>query len=356
MAANTTDTQTRFDQTRLNGHQAPPASSRPVGSPTSATVPVRDPASARSASRPAVTAGTKPRRSATAGEAVLAYLRFQAQTLASLEPRVRADEFDSVHQMRVATRRLRAALRSFGDVIPRSATRHLYGELKWLGRALGAARDGEVLAGHLQDSLRPMPPELLIGPVQARVQGHYAPRRAAARTDLLELLDSPRYAALLAELDQVSSGPAHGPRAAEPARDVLPAGVRRAYRQAQRRMRRARHTQPGEARDVALHQARKSARRARYAAAAATAVTGKKAARFAKQMKKVQSVFGDHQDAVLARQAARDLGIGAHLAGENAFSYGLLYEREACQARRLQARARHVWRRAARPRYRRWMK
>jgi CHAD domain-containing protein len=256
----------------------------------------------------------------------------------------------------VATRRLRAALRSFGDVIPRPATAHLAGELQWLGRALGAARDSEVLAGHLRDSLRPTPPELLIGPVQARVQGHYAPRRAAARTDLLEVLDSPRYAALLAELDRVATGPAPGPRAGEPARDVLPAGVRRAFRQAQRRMRRAKHTRPGEARDVALHQARKSARRARYAAEAATPVIGKQARRFARQMKKVQSVLGDHQDSVLARQAARDLGISAHLAGENAFSYGLLHERESHRAERLQARARRVWRHAARPRYRRWMK
>ena len=61
-------------------------------------------------------------------------------------------------------------------------------------------------------------------------------------------------------------------------------------------------------------------------------------------MKQVQSVLGDHQDAVLARQAARDLGIGAHLAGENAFTYGLLYEREAL-SRRAPARrdARRAW-------------
>ena len=72
-------------------------------------------------------------------------------------------------------------------------------------------------------------------------------------------------------------------------------------------------------------------------------------------MKKVQSVLGDQHDAVLARQAARDLGIGAHLAGENAFTYGLLYERELRHAERRKRDARQVWRRAARPRYRRWM-
>ena len=53
---------------------------------------------------------------------------------------------------------------------------------------------------------------------------------------------------------------------------------------------------------------------------------------------------------------ARDLGIGAHLAGENAFTYGLLYEREAHRAERLQAAAGKTWQRASRSRYRKWMK
>jgi hypothetical protein len=72
-------------------------------------------------------------------------------------------------------------------------------------------------------------------------------------------------------------------------------------------------------------------------------------------MKQVQSVLGDHHDAVLARQAARDLGIGAHLAGENAFTYGLLYERELHHSERLRTRARKVWRHASRSENRRWM-
>ncbi len=64
-------------------------------------------------------------------------------------------------------------------------------------------------------------------------------------------------------------------------------------------------------------------------------------------MKKVQSVLGEHQDSVIARAVARDLGIGAHLAGENAFSYGLLYGRDACGAERFQAEARRAWKRAS---------
>jgi CHAD domain-containing protein len=132
--------------------------------------------------------------------------------------------------------------------------------------------------------------------------------------------------------------------------------VHKAYRQAGKRMRVARRTPPGQDRDVALHQARKSARRARYAAEAATPAVGKQATKFGKQMKKVQSVVGDHQDAVIARAASRDLGIGAHLAGENAFTYGLLYDSEYHRAHVLERKARKVWKKVSRPRYRRWMK
>jgi CHAD domain-containing protein len=107
---------------------------------------------------------------------------------------------------------------------------------------------------------------------------------------------------------------------------------------------------------AALHRARKSARRARYAAEAASPVLGRPARRFAREMKKVQAVLGDHQDSVIARQAARDLAIGAHLAGENAFTYGLLYECESHRAERRAAEARRVWERASRSRYRRWMR
>lgn len=45
--------------------------------------------------RPPVIAGTRPPRDSSAGDGVLAYLRIQTHTLKTLEPSVRADEFDS---------------------------------------------------------------------------------------------------------------------------------------------------------------------------------------------------------------------------------------------------------------------
>jgi CHAD domain-containing protein len=293
--------------------------------------------------------------SAPAGQVVQDYLRAQAETLKALDPLVRRDEPDSVHKMRVTARRLRSALQAFGQVIPESQTGRLAGELKWIGGVLGDARDGEVLSEHLVSELAEFPAEQVIGPVQARVEAHFAPRRAAARSALLRALDSQRYFELLNELDRLIDDPPAGPAAREPASDVLPAAARRAYRRTARRMHRARNAPAGRSADVALHETRKAAKRARYATEAMTPAFGKQARRFARQMKKIQSVLGDHQDTVIARQAERELGIAAHLAGENAFSYGLLYESDADHATQLRADARGTWKKVSRARYRRWM-
>ena len=291
-----------------------------------------------------------------ASTVVLAYLREQAQRLKALDPMVRRDEPDAVHQMRVATRRLRATLRSFRRMISGARTEHLAAELRWLGGVLGEARDAEVLTQHLDEVLRTVPVEQLIGPVQARVQVHFAPVRAQAREAAVAALDSQRYFALLDELERVIDELPFRPRAAGPASDVLPREVRRAYRKTARRMRRAPRAAAGDATDVALHEARKAAKQARYAGELAAPALGQDAGRFAKRMKKLQSVLGAHQDAVIARQAERDLGIEAHLAGENAFTWGLLHERERHHAGDLQAQAAAAWRKASRSRYRAWLR
>jgi CHAD domain-containing protein len=289
-----------------------------------------------------------------AGQVVLAYLGAQADRLTALDPQVREDEPDSVHQMRVTTRRLRSTLRSFRRVLPRDASAHLGAELKWLGGLLGEARDREVLPAHLLTATGSIPVQDLVGPVQARIQAHFAPMHAAARAEVLAVLDSARYFALLDELDRLLACPPPGPEAGWPAAEVLPAAVRRVYRKTARRMRRAWHTPAGPRQDAALHEARKAARQARYAAEAVIPVAGRPARQFASQMKHVQSVLGKHQDTVLAGQVARQLGMTAHLAGENAFTYGLLHEHESDSRARLRAQARQVWRKASRPSYRDW--
>jgi CHAD domain-containing protein len=290
---------------------------------------------------------------------VLGYLDAQAAKLSVLDLAVRRDKPDSVHQMRVTVRRLRSTLQSFTGILSGPETEHLRAELKWLGGVLGGARDNEVLADQLHAGLKAVPTELVLGPAQARITMHFAPLEASTRKAVLDALDSERYRALRAELARLLDSPPLTPAAAEPAGKALPLAVGRAYRRTRRRMRAADHAPAGRARDVALHETRKAAKRARYAAEAAAPglgkKTGKQARRFARRMLQVQSTLGGHQDAVIAQATAREIGVQAHLAGENAFSFGLLNERAHQQAVACADQARHDWRRASRKKTRGWL-
>jgi CHAD domain-containing protein len=287
---------------------------------------------------------------------VTGYLAAQVDELVALDPMVRRFRPDSVHQMRIATRRLRSTLRAFGAVLRRDATDRIAGELKWLGDALGQERDAEVLASHLRGQQEQTAAAQLIGPVAARIGAHFARADAAARAAVLTALDSERYTALLDGLDALIADPPLGPAGHEPAGAALTFAVARCYARTRRRMRRAFAAPAGPGRDVALHDARKAAKRARYAAEAASPVAGSDAQQFAKRMKNVQSVLGAYQDTVIARQLERNLGVAAHLASENAFSYGMFYERDACDARMLADIAAKTWRKSSRRRYRLWLR
>lgn len=290
---------------------------------------------------------------------VLAYLRDQLEKLTTWDMAVRRDEYDSVHQMRVAGRRMRAALQAFEPLLRGERVQNLISELRWLGQELGGARDAEVLADHLATRANGIPTELLLGPVTARIEGHYAPVQADARREMLEALSSERYIALLRSIEGfLKYPPLTTTRPADDGSDSVPALVYRAHRRVKRRMRRAMKATPGPQRDTALHEVRKAAKRARYAAEVATLAPGKrkKARRSARAYKKLQSLLGDHHDAIISAAAFRDLALHAYSDGENTFTYGLLYQRELDDAARLAGKAPRAWKRASRKKRLAWMK
>ena len=88
-------------------------------------------------------------------------------------------------------------------------------------------------------------------------------------------------------------------------------------------------------RDVEWHEARKASKRLLYAAEAAAPALGKPAKRLVKGVKRVQELLGDHEDAVVARPVLREIGMAAHLDGENGFTYGILHQQQT-DAGRLQ--------------------
>ncbi|GGY18882.1 CYTH and CHAD domain-containing protein [Streptomyces djakartensis] len=279
----------------------------------------------------------------TAGDHVLAYVRAQRDAIVELDPAVRRDTEDSVHRMRVASRRLRSTFKSFGDILDRAATDPLADELKWLAGELGLDRDREVLSARLTAALDEVPDGLVRGPVAERLRGWSRAEHHTAHGRITGVLDSRRYLALLDTLDTLIAAPPLLKAAGKKPGKPLAKAVSKDFRKVSRLVERALELEPGTERDVAVHEARKKAKRARYAAEAAQPALGKPAKSMVKSMKTLQKLLGEHQDSVMARQTLRELSAVAHAAGESAFTYGLLHEREEQRALRTEAELPGLW-------------
>ncbi|MEV6420468.1 CYTH and CHAD domain-containing protein [Streptomyces sp. NPDC051662] len=288
----------------------------------------------------------------SAGDHILAYLRDQADAIVAQDAAVRRDLPDSVHQLRVATRRLRSAFRTYRKILDRSVTDPVAEELKWVAAELGVDRDHEVLDERLGSRIDALPVTLLLGPVRARLRSWDAAQRAGSRSRTVAVLDSERYLTLLDTLDGLLTAPPLRPDAAQPAAKALPRAILKNYERLAGRVGHALALAPGEERDLAMHNARKAAKRARYAAEAARPALGKAAKRFANRMKALQTALGDHQDSVVAREALRDLAVQAHTAGESAFTWGLLHGQEEAQGERRERELPELWEKASDPRLR----
>lgn len=115
---------------------------------------------------------------------------------------------DAVHDMRVATRRLRVAFRLFGSYYKRGLVRDLETDLRKTGRTLGAARDLDVFNKTARQYLRTLPKQQRsdLDPLLASWKRE---RQLASRT-LVEYFDSPRYRRLVDKLGDFLATPGAG--------------------------------------------------------------------------------------------------------------------------------------------------
>ncbi|GAB2997834.1 CYTH and CHAD domain-containing protein [Amycolatopsis acidiphila] len=285
-----------------------------------------------------------PGRRSNAGDVVVAYLRGQLAAVREHDLGVRRDDEDSVHQLRVAMRRMRSALTVFRHVLDRAATRGVSAELKWAAGELSPARDTEVLHAYLAERLAGLPAEALVGDAAARLDAHFEQQATEARARAREALKGGRYAALIGSLEQLLAEPPLTARAAEPAKAELGRAIERAHRKLSRAVERLGELEPGPDLDAGLHEVRKKAKRARYGAEAVEPVAGKGLRRWQQSVKAVQRTLGGHHDSVVAREVLRDLG-----GTPGAFSYGVLYDRELGRAAALHQRFTEQWREVSPP-------
>jgi CHAD domain-containing protein len=208
-------------------------------------------------------------------------------------PAALADEPDAVHRLRTAVRRLRNVLAAFRRYLDKEATAELRTGLKEWGDVLGRARDLEVRA---QQAAAAADEAGLGEPARSALLDPLLTAHEQAHADAVRWTRSSRGQDLDRLLAEWAAAPRLGERAHRKAKKAARRAVRR---QAERTLGSA-----GELIDLAsAHELRKAARRLRHTCEAITrkpvGLLGRRTKDIGSAGHRVQSVLGDHRDALL---------------------------------------------------------
>ncbi|MFL0447188.1 CYTH and CHAD domain-containing protein [Corynebacterium xerosis] len=169
----------------------------------------------------------------TPGRAVVDALAANVAKMVEWDPKVRRDEWDSVHQMRVATRELRSHMQTFHGILVGDRIAHMESELKLLAGVLGVARDAEVVAERFENQLERDEADVIDGEMREELIADIRRDYDRAHRRVVAALDSSRYLTLLDQLDELLSDPPVNPSAAEDAeREAAEAEAKKAEKAA----------------------------------------------------------------------------------------------------------------------------
>ena len=169
----------------------------------------------------------------TPGRAVVDALAANVAKMVEWDPKVRRDEWDSVHQMRVATRELRSHMQTFHGILVGDRIAHMESELKLLAGVLGVARDAEVVAERFENQLERDEADVIDGEMREELIADIRRDYDRAHRRVVAALDSSRYLTLLDQLDELLSDPPVNPNAAEDAeREAAEAEAKKAEKAA----------------------------------------------------------------------------------------------------------------------------
>lgn len=267
-----------------------------------------------------------------AGESLLAYVQDQVDALAEQAPRAAKNKPDAVHQLRISIRRLGTSLATYRKLVSAAETRRLAAELKWLTKATGPVRDAEVIRRRLARMVAKEDPDLVIGPVAHRIDERLGAEFAAARIVAGEALRSERLVALLDAFGAFLKDPPLTSMAQVPAEKMLPILIERECERLDHAVAAVVKSARGPHRDIALHEARKRARRLRYSTEVAAPFDRARTHELQDATQDLQKTLGIQHDSVVARSLLLTMRDGAEQRGESGFTYGRLHALEQARA------------------------
>ena len=288
-----------------------------------------------------------------AAHAVTQHLRTHVHALIRQDTRVRRGLPDSVHQFRVAARRLRSGLQAFAPLVDDTWARQLRAELGWIAGVLGAARDREVLEERLFAGVRRLPGDLDRAAAFVAIQDHLEAELAVANQQIDQTLQSQRYLDLLDALVAASVAPPTTELALAPASQALPPLVRKRWRRLAHEANMLHDEVLGH--DDHWHQTRITAKKARYAVDACAPVFGGPAKKLAKQLELVTELLGEHQDCAIAADTIRSL-LTRDTGPQAAFALGALYAQQRDRTQAIRHEFIDAWPQISHSEWREWLR
>ena len=269
---------------------------------------------------------------ALAAETAIAYA-FDA--LRRQQPGAAAGEVEAVHQLRVATRRLRAAIQLFASVLHGTQTRIYNRDLPWVASAAGAVRNCDVMQQLIRDRSPKLDPKLAdaLGPVFEAL----GDRRHDELRKLDEVLESKRYAGLIARLQKpalrkVSPGRRLGPAAANLLKPIVRSVIRAGTK-----------FDDGSAPEV-VHRLRVRVKRVRYVLELLAALGGKRGKKARRRLAELQDGLGSFNDVVLATQWLVAYGAAPGAPPQSVLAAGAMVQSLRARERKLGRRCVQMWR------------
>jgi CHAD domain-containing protein len=279
-------------------------------------------------------------------EATRKIVALQLTRLRAYDPGTRIGEnAEALHDMRVATRRLRAALRLFKPGFAVRLREELERELRWLGRTLGPVRDLDVQLASVAAYAAGLPEGYRRG--IAPYRRHLEQTRAERRAEMLTVLDSKRYFQLLDRLERfAAAGRRAAPRHPAAHQSIAAYGaeaIDRAFRHVRKRGKKV-----GPNPDPAdLHLLRIRSKQLRYLLEFLCEITGRPGRRLTKKLVRLQDLLGTFNDAVVAANLVCTYldGAGRNAAPSTALALQALAQAALHRAEKARAEFDTVWRR-----------
>lgn len=242
----------------------------------------------------------------------------QFQMIVNHDPGTRmGTDPEDLHQHRVGIRRLRSLLWAASGLLEPEWTDALRTELEWIGDQMNGVRDLDVMIPYLKADLQTLEPDEAaeLQPFLAALEAE----KSAARAGMLAALESDRYLVLLQTLEEATRSIRVIPQEA-----AFRDGAVKAFK----KMRKVANAMDDPPEDEQMHYVRRLAKKSRYSSEVVKEGGGKAVAKFLTEIKALQEILGDLQDAAVAEERIRHY-LESVQNTKAAFALGRMAERQA---------------------------